>query len=701
MISYRFSELSPDSSNNSTTNDPHDTLIEIYDQGSNNVKVFNAHSSVLCSRCEYFKIALSDKWAKKDDNMYKLRLEISCDAFEIIFKGICSGTIILKNLNVIISVELLLASDILLLQDFLDFLKIKLLEENKVNWRKNEIVYALKASYRISSLQELYLVCQDLVAETPSILFESSEFPTIDEELLIDLLKLDMICGSELIIFNKLIEWGIVNTPNYDTMSDKTSQLNALGATIEEGLQQIRYNSIKDFIHEYDQILPKSDSLYKLPPRIYYTVEPRVISNRFTGLIAAWINRKDPLKVQYTSVNNPFRFRHVFRMNDRTNFSSRHYRFHHYSNKLPTIRCHEGPSLMIMKIKNSGKFIGAYNPIQWKQGSGRCCGSTSESFIFSCDDKFGSNYRLSRVKNFDHAVCLVSDFGGLLNFGEDLMFTFDKENVKCKIKAKFYEPLTFAEGIYEIDEWNVYKVRRKDDQPMSIMTKMVNSSFESNIIDKDFFRFISTWIDKKDTKKDLYLKSNIPFQFIPIFRMNDHSAFYPKQFYNQSTNRLLPTMKCHHEPSLMLMKLKCSDKIIGAYNPLNWKYGTYRYYPTDIEYRRTSDSFIFSYEVDSQNETNYRLCRVVNFDKAIGSEKISTNRKDLNGLILRFGNDLYFSHNGGTRPSSPPHVYCRIEKNGCYEQPPILPVGHYEIDQWEIYRVSKKDQTDQEFSDTD
>ncbi|CAG8832269.1 19670_t:CDS:1, partial [Gigaspora rosea] len=85
MISYQFSELSSDSSNNSTTNDPHDTLIEIYDQGSNNVKVFNAHSSVLCSRCEYFKIALSDKWAKKDDNMYKLRLEISCDAFEIIF----------------------------------------------------------------------------------------------------------------------------------------------------------------------------------------------------------------------------------------------------------------------------------------------------------------------------------------------------------------------------------------------------------------------------------------------------------------------------------------------------------------------------------------------------------------------------------------------------------------------------------------
>ncbi|CAG8651756.1 2123_t:CDS:2 [Cetraspora pellucida] len=690
MISYNLPELSSESLND-IKKEPHDTLIEIYDKKSNNVKVFNAHSNVLCNRCEYFKIALSEKWAKKDDNKYKLRLEISCDAFEIIFNGICSGTIILTDLNITTSMELLLASDLLLFHEFLDFLKIKLLERNKMDWEDNEIIYMLKGSYRIPALQDLYLVCQDIIAERPMILFESLEFLSIDEDLLLSILKLDMISLSEISIFDNLIKWGIANTPNYNTINDETSRVNALETTLEDALQLIRYNNIKDSIIEYNQILPDKDVLYKIPPRANYIVEPKVISNRFAGLIVSWIDRKDPMDSQYTAFNSPFRFRHVFRMNDNSKFSTQLYRFHHYSNKLPTIKCHEGPSLMIMKLKNSGKFIGAYNPIQWKQGSGSSCGSTSESFIFTCDDKYGSNYRLCRVKNFDHAVCLVSDFGGLLNFGEDLMFKFNKENVSCHIKCKFYEQTTLQEGTYEIEEWNVYKVRRKDDQPMRVMTRITNSPVESKILDSDFFGMISTWIDNKDPEKDLYLKSNMPFEFTPIFRMNDHTAFYPKQFYNQSTNRLLPTMKCHHERSLMIMKLK-TGKIVGAYNPLDWTYGSYRYYPTDIEYRYTSDSFIFSYDPDVNDGVNYKLSRVLNFDKAIGSEKICTNRKDLNGLMLRFGNDLRFIHNGSVRRNVQDHVFCHIAQNGHYEQPAILPPGNYEVDQWEIFRVSIKDQ---------
>ncbi|CAG8650364.1 35073_t:CDS:2, partial [Racocetra persica] len=401
------------------------------------------------------------------------------------------------------------------------------------------------------------------------------------------------------------------------TLKDLDNNLNRIitGTILEEALQLIRYDNIKGSIIEYEQILPDKKVLYKIPPRSNYIVEPKVISNKFAGLIISWIDRRDHMESQYTGFNSPFRFRHIFRMHDKSKFSTQLYRFHHYSNKLPTIKCYEGPSLMIMNLKILENSLVLTIPFNGNKVQSSICGSTSENFIFTYDDKYGSNYRLCRVKNFDHAVCLVSDFGGLLNFGEDLMFKFDKENLRCHIKCKFYEPTTLAEGIYEVEEWNVYKVRRKDDQPMRVMTK--------------------------NPEKDLYLKSNMPFQFTPIFRMNNHTAFYPKQFYNQSTNRLLPTMKCHHEPSLMLMKLK-NGKIVGAYNPLDWTYGV-------------------------NDGVNYRLSRVVNFDEAIASKKISTNRKELNDLILRF------------------------EQNGHYEQPAILPSGNYEIGQWEIFRVSKKD----------
>ncbi|CAG8487164.1 6118_t:CDS:2, partial [Scutellospora calospora] len=685
MLSYRLPELSSDS--DTITNGPHDTLIEIYDKRSNKVKIFEAHSNVLCNRCEYFKIALSDKWARKVDDMYKLRLEVSFDAFELIFNGICSGTIILNEPSIILSMELLLISDILLLNEFIDFLKPKLLERSKTDWRDEDIIYILKASYRISSVQELYLICQDMVAERPMILFGSQEFTSIEEEILLSILKLDMICVPEITILNKLIEWGIANTPNYDTITDNTNRMNALRTTLEEGLQLIRYNNIKSdqYTPEFNQILPSKEVLYKIPPRINQTAEPKVINNRLAGLILAWIDRKDPMKVQYTGFNSPFRFRHVFRMNDNTEFSSQLYRFHQCNKKLPTIKCHEGPSLMIMKLKGSEKIIGAYNPIQWKQSLSNICGKTSESFIFSCDDRFGVNYRLSRVRNFDHAVYLVNTFG-TLNFGEDLTFIFDKEKISCQIKNKFYEQTTLTEGIYEIEEWNIYKVRRKDDQPMRVMTKLTNSPIESKIINNDFFGLVATWIDKKDPVEDHYISSNLPYQFTPIFRMKDNTAYYPRQYYNQSSNRLLPTMKCHHEPSLMVMKLKTSGKIIGAYNPIDWKYGKYRTYPTDEEFRHTSESFIFSCE--DMDGKDYRLSRVVNYDKAICSEKISTYRKDLNSLVLKFGDDLKFIHRGGRNNMD--YISCYI-KDGYYEQPAIMPTGYYEIDQWEIFKVTKKD----------
>jgi len=81
-----LSEISSDSLGLSVTNDPHDTLIEIHDRISGDIKIFDAHSNVLSRRCEYFKVALSEKWARKVDDKYKLKLDVPSDTFEIILK---------------------------------------------------------------------------------------------------------------------------------------------------------------------------------------------------------------------------------------------------------------------------------------------------------------------------------------------------------------------------------------------------------------------------------------------------------------------------------------------------------------------------------------------------------------------------------------------------------------------------------------
>lgn len=86
MFSYTFPDLTIDSLDPPVTDGPHDTLLEIYDRTSGNIKTFDAYSSKLRRKCEYFKVALSEKWARKIDDKYKLSLEVSTDAFEIILK---------------------------------------------------------------------------------------------------------------------------------------------------------------------------------------------------------------------------------------------------------------------------------------------------------------------------------------------------------------------------------------------------------------------------------------------------------------------------------------------------------------------------------------------------------------------------------------------------------------------------------------
>ncbi|CAG8514319.1 12907_t:CDS:2 [Ambispora gerdemannii] len=700
MLSYRLPELSSGSLDLSVTNDPHDTIIEIYDKTSGDIKIFDAHSSVLCRRCEYFEVALSGKWARKVDDKYKLSLDVSSDAFEIILKGICSGTIILENLNTNILMELMLVSDILLLHEFFNLLRSKLDEKRDKNkeWCDEDIISILRTSYQIPSAQDLYLVCQDIFVERPLILFESPEFTSIDEELLLRILKLDMICLPEIMIFNKLIEWGIANTPDFDTSTDNTSQINALGVTLENGLQLIRYKNLskeKMSILKFEQILPTAEVRSQLPPRIYLPVEPKIISNSFAGTISTWIDRKDPMEAPYTRFNTPFQFRLVFRMGDQTTFYQEHHKYYNKSSNrfLPTMKCHHGPSLMIMKLKGSGKIIGAYNPIDWKQDlSKKVYVCTSESFIFSSENRYGIKHRLSRVRDFNHAMCIegVNPSGVLLKFGDDLIFNKMSSYVSCHVKNGFYEPTILDEGRYEVEKWEIFRVRRKDGQPAMVTNEEVkippriDPPVETKIIDSDFIGLIATWIDKKDPVKARYTWSNMPFQFTPLFRMRDNT-FYQEhsKYYNQSAdNLLLPTMKCHHGPSLMIMKLKTSGKIIGAYNPINWKQRS-----NFSEYKTTSESFIFSSE--DINGTNHRLSRVKNFYRAICSEEILP-RSDINGVLLRFGTGLSFVYDERDEYFDP-LVICRVRQNESYEQPDIIAKGDYELDEWEIFRVARKD----------
>ncbi|PKC73770.1 hypothetical protein RhiirA1_450745 [Rhizophagus irregularis] len=67
---------------------------------------------------------------------------------------------------------------------------------------------------------------------------------------------------------------------------------------------------------------------------------------------------------------------------------------------------------------------------------------------------------------------------------------------------------------------------------------------------------------------------------------------------------------CDNQPrTITIVKLKCSDKILGGYAPIEWKY-------VSGGYSSTKHIFIFSFESSDITE-NYVLSRVVDENRAI------------------------------------------------------------------------------------
>ncbi|RHZ77533.1 hypothetical protein Glove_177g144 [Diversispora epigaea] len=91
----------------------------------------------------------------------------------------------------------------------------------------------------------------------------------------------------------------------------------------------------------------------------------------------------------------------------------------------------------------------------------------------------------------------------------------------------------------------------------------------SSIISDEHAAEISTWIDRRETAYNL---TNIPYKFELILR-GTRDGFAPQTFWNM----------CHgHACTVVLVKVKRTDEILGGYNPLSWDNS--KYYIIDTRY---------------------------------------------------------------------------------------------------------------------
>ncbi|RHZ51836.1 hypothetical protein Glove_469g39 [Diversispora epigaea] len=197
-------------------------------------------------------------------------------------------------------------------------------------------------------------------------------------------------------------------------------------------------------------------------------------------------------------------------------------------------------------------------------------------------------------------------------------------------------------------------------------TRISRIPFPSNIITNEHALEISSWIDKKETPSI----ENNPYEFKLLVR-GSRDGFDVKTIYN-ICDKVSKT--------IIILKIKGTEEILGGYNPLEWDKNKNRY-------KKTEDSFVFS--LKTANMKNSILSRVEEkFDCAIvNSPKHSW---------LGFGDALCLNGNLKTEKK----CYCMF--GSAYPKPirskefmttytfVISDISLFSVEEYEVFKISPR-----------
>ncbi|RIA80687.1 hypothetical protein C1645_810344 [Glomus cerebriforme] len=440
--------------------DPIDYNVKIIVGEGQNIKEFKLHLAILSSRSIYFKNALSARWARKVDGIIIFhKPNISPLIFEILIKYIYTGKLYIENHNEISLVDVAIAADELQLLEVFQQLENSLIE-SKSSWQPKDII----SVFQYDHFTNLNKIALKIVCNDPEIIFETNYFLKLEETHLIQLLKRDDLKIGEIKIWEYLIKWGIENTESIldnDLTKWTSTDLMNLEKTLHNCIPHVRFSQMspddytkvntffKDILQDDldGEVLQYFSNLNfrltsnTLPPR--YLFDSKIINSTDITLIASWIDKKKENSYQFNDI--PFELKLIYRANyESFNIDDFHY------------KCdNKGPTVVIIKVLNSGEIIGGYNPLEWRSSkivqderssllyhnydfySDHKC-EESNSFIFSLTNQI--NPILSRVISKKEAIiwsrnkgpcfglkdlCIIDSFDEII--GKSIQHSYEKE----------------------------------------------------------------------------------------------------------------------------------------------------------------------------------------------------------------------------------------------------------------------------------
>ncbi|CAG8589579.1 10732_t:CDS:2, partial [Acaulospora morrowiae] len=409
---------------------------------------FRAHSVILRARSPYFKRALSDSWVTiKDGIILFNKPNISPVVFALILKYIYSGNLDLNKISNTDVLDLLVASDELLLRELLDHIQDYLIER-EASWLNSNFITTLHTIFQLSCCKKLVDYCLDSISNDPKPFFSSENFSSFKKDIFLELIKRDELKIEEVDIWERLISWGIFQTSGIKEMKPSDvkkfseKDFKNLKGTLDPFIPYIRFHEIssKDFfckVRPFRKILPESlfedvmsflmagtePKQRKLLARVSSFIDgSKIFTRNHADVIYNWIKRKDAV----ISKENRSQFTLLYRgTRDGLNINS-------FRQKVNN----QGPAIAVVKIKGSETIIGGFNATGWSNN--QYYNSYSYSHINYWNNN--SNHFIFSFKSFRDKIGIIGrfigsngvyDYNNMLNFGASDLLLSDGINGTC------------------------------------------------------------------------------------------------------------------------------------------------------------------------------------------------------------------------------------------------------------------------------
>ncbi|UZO02678.1 uncharacterized protein OCT59_021157 [Rhizophagus irregularis] len=480
------------------------------------VKVFRAHIVILNYRSPYLRRILSTNKKKNDGILTNIKLpNISPEFFHVLLRYIYGGKLSLEEYDISDIIKILVIANELNLQELIPYIE-SFLIKNRTNWLEQNFELIYQTSFENDSFLELQKYCTDLIYKEPEKRFNSPNFSTIPERLLITLIQNDNLQMKEIQVWEYVIKWGLAQNPGLpsDPTNFSKDDFNTLKNTLQQCIPFIRFHNLNSIefskkVLPYKKILSKesykellnhfleNDIKESLPrisvPKQKSTLDIARVTNsdkesqKYVSLASGTSTRRlmghdnNKQNVSTNKIKNidskiitpqhagiiskwidrleitdkpttSYEFKLLYR-DSRDGSSGAFNRF----KKFHEICVDQPHTVTLVKAEGNNEILGGYNPIEWKFDGNY--GVTKDSFIFSFNNGDIEDYILSRVKNEKKAISKIDRYSIGPSFGDgdlSLYQVYTYLGINCKLRT--YEKLISKADYSGFLEIEIFKI---------------------------------------------------------------------------------------------------------------------------------------------------------------------------------------------------------------------------------------------------